>query len=144
MRYCPSLIAHCLQVVVGPIGDWPAPHKVLLIVAWSDVGRCCYIQAGAMGYSKPYEWAHLSEVPFRALNKPLSQASVAVITFAAPIELDKGDQGPGAPMDPAAAFHKIYSAPSNGAPELGISHLHYDRAHVRAADEGAIPRALEG
>ena len=34
-----------------------------------------------MGYSKPYEWAHLFEVPFRALNKPLSQASVAVITF---------------------------------------------------------------
>ena len=92
----------------------------------------------AMGYPKPYEWAHFAEVPFAALDKPLNQASVTVITTAAPIAPGKGDQGPGAAMNPAAALHQIYSAPSGDAPELGMSHLHYDRAHTKATDQGAF------
>jgi len=113
--------------------DFAAAHDIA--VSYMERSREYYL---AMGYSKPYVWAHLAEVPFTALDKPLSQASITVITTAAPIEPGKGDQGPGAPMNPAAAFHKIYSAPTDAAPELGISHLHYDRAHVRAADQRAF------
>ena len=104
-------------------------------VCYMDRSREFYL---AMGYPKPYEWAHLAAVPFTPLGKPLDQASVAVLTTAAPIEADKGEQGPGAPMNRAAAFYKIYSAPSDAAPELGISHLHYDRAHTSASDERAF------
>ena len=51
----------------------------------------------ALGYGAPYEWSHYDEVPFAPLNKPLTQARVALITTAAPYQPDKGDQGPGAP-----------------------------------------------
>ncbi len=110
-----------------------AAHDVA--VPYIDRSREYYL---AMGYPKPYEWAHFAEVPFTALDKPLHQTSVTVITTAAPITPGKGVQGAGAAMNPAAAFHEIYSASSGDAPELGISHLHYDRAHTRAADQGAF------
>lgn len=92
----------------------------------------------AMGYPKPYEWAHLGEVAFAPLEQPLSQTNITVITTAAPIEPGKGDQGANAAMNPAAAFDRVYSAPSQDAPTLGISHLHYDRGHTDAADNGAF------
>ena len=92
----------------------------------------------AMGYPRPYVWAHLEEVAFTPLGKPLSQTSVTIITTASPIEPCKGDQGANAAMNPAAAFGKVYSAPSKDAPVLGISHLHYDRGHTDAADSGAF------
>jgi len=104
-------------------------------VSYIDRSRNYYL---AMGYPKPYEWAHLAEVPFTPLEKPLAQASATLITTASPVEPGKGDQGPGAPVNRAAAFDKIYSAPSDNAPELGISHLHYDRAHTNGADTRAF------
>ena len=92
----------------------------------------------AMGYPKPYEWAHQAEVAFTPLEKPLNRTSITVITTAAPITPGKGEQGANAAMNPAAAFEKVYSAPSKDAPVLGISHLHYDRGHTDAADNGAF------
>lgn len=113
--------------------DVAAEHDVA--VCYIDRSREFYL---AMGYTKPYVWAHLAEVAFTPLDKALSQADVSVITTAAPIEPGKGEQGPGAPMNRAAAFDEIYSAPSGDAPELGISHLHYDRSHTSAADTRAF------
>lgn len=109
------------------------PHDVA--VSYMERSRDYYL---ALGYPKPYEWAHLAEVPFTPLPKPLDQATVTVITTAAPITPDKGDQGPGAAMNPAAAFPEVYSAPTDDPPELGISHLHYDRIHAPAVDQRAF------
>ena len=47
----------------------------------------------AMGYPKPYEWAHQAEVAFTPLEKPLNRTSITVITTAAPITPGKGEQG---------------------------------------------------
>ncbi len=116
----------------NPLG-FAAAHDVA--VSYMDRSREYYL---AMGYPKPYVWAHLEEVPFTPLEKPLSQASITVITTAAPIEDGKGEQGPGTAMNPAAAFDKVYSAPTKEAPELGISHLHYDRRHTDAGDNRAF------
>ena len=62
----------------------------------------------ALGYGAPYEWAHYSEVPFRRLDKPLSEGRVTIITTAAPYQPDKGDQGPGARYNAAAKFYSVY------------------------------------
>ena len=51
-----------------------------------------------LGYGAPYEWAHYAEVPFTRLARPLTAARVALVTTAAPYQPDKGDQGPGAPV----------------------------------------------
>ena len=63
----------------------------------------------ALGYGAPYEWAHYAEVPFHRLARPLTQASVAIVTTAAPYQPDRGDQGPGAPYNAAAKFFTVYS-----------------------------------
>ena len=49
----------------------------------------------ALGYGTPYQWAHYAEVPFQPLRKPLASCRVALVTTAAPVQPDKGDQGPG-------------------------------------------------
>lgn len=89
----------------------------------------------AMGYPKPYDWAHLTEVAFTPLKKPLSQSKLSIVTTAAPIDPDKGDQGPGAPMNPKASFDDVYTASTDNPPALGISHVHYDRKHAAIADQ---------
>ena len=50
----------------------------------------------ALGYGNPYRWAQYAAVPFTKLEKPLSELNVALITTAAPLKSDAGDQGPGA------------------------------------------------
>ncbi len=92
----------------------------------------------ALGYPKPYNWAHLADVAFTPLKKPLDRSSITVITTAAPVANGKGDQRPGAPMNPAAQLNEIFSAPRADPPALGISHLHYDRAHTDGADQGVL------
>ncbi len=104
-------------------------------VPYIDRSRSYYL---AMGYPKPYVWAHMAEVPFAPLEKPLNQCSISVITTASPIEEDRGDQGPGARMNPAAMRTEVYSEPAHEPPALGISHLHYDRAHTDGSDRGAL------
>ncbi len=91
----------------------------------------------ALGNDNPYRWAQYDEVPFTPLARPLAEARIALVTTAAPIRPDKGDQGPGAPYNGGAKFYRVYSDDTAGEPELGISHLGYDRLHTTAAD----PRA---
>ena len=88
----------------------------------------------ALGYGKPYVWAHYVSVPFTPLTKPLSDCRLALVTTAAPYQPGKGDQGPGAPYNGAAKFHAVYSLPSAVEPDLRISHISYDRQHTTAED----------
>jgi hypothetical protein len=89
-----------------------------------------------LGYGAPYEWAHYAEVPFHRLAKPLAQASVAIVTTAAPHQPGKGDQGPGAPYNAAAKFYAVYSGDTGKDHDLRISHIAIDRKHTTAEDPG--------
>lgn len=88
----------------------------------------------ALGYDKPYRWAHFDDVPFTPLAKPLAGARVALITTAAPYQPGVGDQGPGAPYNAAAKFYTVYSGATDATHDLRISHVGYDRAHTTAED----------
>ena len=88
----------------------------------------------ALGYEKPYEWAHYAEVPFQPLRKPLAASRVALVTTAAPYQPGKGEQGPGAAYNAAAKFYQVYSGDAAGEPDLRISHVGYDRKHSTAED----------
>ena len=87
-----------------------------------------------LGYGKPYRWAQYGDVPFKALEKPLSESKVALVTTAAPYQPDKGDQGPGAPYNSAAKFYTVYTGPTAADPDLRISHIGIDRKHTTAED----------
>jgi D-proline reductase (dithiol) PrdB len=88
----------------------------------------------ALGYDNLYRWAHFTDVPFTLLRTPLAEASVGLITTAAPYQQEAGDQGPGAAYNAAAKFYQVYSGATDTIPDLRISHLGYDRAHSTAAD----------
>lgn len=88
----------------------------------------------ALGYDNPYRWAHFTEVPFTPLRKPLAQSRVGLVTTAAPLRPEAGDQGPGAPYNAAAKFYQVYSVTTDEVPDLRISHVGYDRKHTSAAD----------
>src|SRR3954465_3614879 len=90
----------------------------------------------ALGYGAPYRWAHYAEAPFHPLAKPFSLCRLTIITTAAPFQPDKGDQGPGAPYNPAAKFFTVYSGDSSVDHDLRISHVAIDRAHTSAEDPG--------
>jgi D-proline reductase (dithiol) PrdB len=91
----------------------------------------------ALGYGPPYEWAHYASVPFKALNKPLSECRVTIITTAAPYQPGKGEQGSGAPYNAAAKFYRVYSDDTRRDPDLRISHVAIDRHHTTAEDLAA-------
>jgi len=90
----------------------------------------------ALGYGALYEWARYADVPFRPLEKPLSDCSVALITTAAPYRPDKGDQGPRAPYNASAKFYAVYSGDTALDHDLRISHIAIDRKHTTAEDPG--------
>jgi D-proline reductase (dithiol) PrdB len=90
----------------------------------------------ALGYPTPYRWASFEDVPFTRLSKPLDEATISIITTAAPYQSDKGDQGPGAPYNAAAKFLKVYSRSTRTDPDLRISHVAIDRDHTSARDQG--------
>src|SRR5688500_16550981 len=77
----------------------------------------------ALGYDKPYRWAHFEDVPCTPLAKPLAQSRLALITTAAPFQPDAGDQGPGSTLNAAAKFYRAYSAPTDTTPDLRIAHV---------------------
>jgi D-proline reductase (dithiol) PrdB len=87
----------------------------------------------ALGFPA-YRWAHFVDVPFTPLRTPLARARVGLITTAAAFQPGAGDQGPGAPYNPSAKFYEVYSLATESAPDLGISHVAYDRIHTSAAD----------
>ncbi len=88
----------------------------------------------ALGYDEAYRWAHFAEVPFARLGKPLSDCRIGLVTTAAPFDPAHGDQGPGAPYNAAAKFHRAYARPTHASPEVRISHVTYDRTHTSAKD----------
>lgn len=91
----------------------------------------------ALGYEKPYEWAQATDVPFHPLAGPLAEATVAIVTTAAPYRPGKGDQGPGAAYNGAAKFFEVYSAGTDTEPDLRIAHIAIDRDHTTAEDQGS-------
>ena len=91
----------------------------------------------ALGYDKPYRWAHFESVPFTPLSKPLVECKVGIVCTAAPFQKDKGDQGPGAPYNASAKFFSVYRLPLQPKPDLRISHIGIDRDHTTAEDPGS-------
>lgn len=87
-----------------------------------------------LGYGKPYRWAQYADVPFTALEKPLANSQVSLVTTAAPYQPDKGDQGPGAPYNAAAKFYRVYTDKTDSDPDLRVSHIGIDRKHTTAED----------
>ncbi len=90
-----------------------------------------------LGYGEPYQWAHFDSVPFTPLEKSLAQSTIGIVTTAVPYRADKGEQGPGATYNGAAKFFSVYSESTATEPQLGISHIGYDRAHTTAKDQGS-------
>lgn len=88
----------------------------------------------ALGYDNPYRWAHYLDVPFQALNKPLSQSTLTLITTASPYDPTKGDQGPGAPYNARAKFYEVYSGETALDHDVRISHVSIDRKHTAMTD----------
>ncbi|MBL9033965.1 MAG: hypothetical protein JNN33_04320 [Rhodospirillaceae bacterium] len=88
----------------------------------------------ALGYAEPYRWAHCAEVPFTKLRKPLAACRIGLVTTAALYDPALGDQGPGAPYNAAAKFHRVYAHSTAGTPNLRIAHVTYDRTHTSAVD----------
>ena len=98
----------------------------------------------AQGY-KPYRWARFADVPFCRLDKPLADSRVVLITTAAPLKENAGDQGPGAAYNADAKFFEVFTQPLAPVPDLRISHIGYDRKHCQATDPNTwLPvKALE-
>src|SRR6195952_2841016 len=90
----------------------------------------------AIGYATPYRWAHYLAAPFTPLSKKLGEATVAIVTTAAPYQPGKGDQGPGAAYNGSAKFYSVYSGDTSHDHDLRISHIGYDRTHTTATDSG--------
>jgi D-proline reductase (dithiol) PrdB len=87
-----------------------------------------------LGYGAPYEWASHDVVPFAPLQKPLSEARIAIVTTAAPFQPHKGDQGPGAPYNGESKFFQVYATAIDPFPDLRIAHIAIDRAHTKGSD----------
>jgi D-proline reductase (dithiol) PrdB len=109
----------------APAHDAPIPYRQRV--------RDYYV---GLGYGAPYEWAHYADVPFHRLRKPLAEATLTIVTTAAPYQPDKGNQGPGAPYNAAAKFFTVYSGDTARDHDLRISHIAIDRNHTSAEDPG--------
>jgi D-proline reductase (dithiol) PrdB len=90
----------------------------------------------ALGYDNPYRWAHFADVPFQRLAQPLAQATVALVTTAAPYLPDKGPQGKGAPFNAAAKFFKVYTGDARLDHDLRNTHVSIDFKHSTREDSG--------
>jgi len=108
-------------------------HRDDAPIAYMARTRAYYL---ALGYDNPYSWAHFDTVPFHPLAKPLTEATLAIVTTAAPFQPGKGDQGPGAAYNAAAKFTRVYESSTAVMPDLRISHIAIDRDHTTAEDIG--------
>ena len=88
----------------------------------------------ALGYEKPYVWAHYTDVPFAPLQKPLQNSVIGLITTAVPFNPLKGDQGSGAAYNASAKFYEPYTLLSDGDPDLRIAHVGIDRQHANMVE----------
>ena len=124
---------HSVSEPVAAGGGPDAPEGAGPPIPYMQRTRAYYL---ALGYDNPYRWSRYRDVPFAALQEPLAQSSVALVTTAAPYRPELGDQGPGAAYNGAAKFFEVYSAPAGpeATPDLRISHVSYDRTHTSAKD----------
>lgn len=91
-------------------------------VSYIDKSREYY---AARGYANPYRWACFDDVPFAALQRPLSQSAVTLITTAHLIPAD-GE---------TAWLHEVYSVPSDAPPRgLTTDGLFWDRQATHTED----------
>ncbi len=91
----------------------------------------------ALGYEDAYRWAHFADAPFTPLRKPLKECRIGLVTTAVPYDPAHGEQGPGAPYNAAAKFHRAYAHAIDGNPDVRIAHVTYDRTHTTAEDQGS-------
>jgi hypothetical protein len=90
----------------------------------------------ALGYGAPYEWAHFAEVPFQTLRKPLAEASVTIITTAAPYRAEAGLLDKSSAYHAAAKFFSVYAGDTQREHDLRITHVAIDFKHTTAEDSG--------
>ncbi|MBL8556866.1 MAG: hypothetical protein JNL41_21520 [Phenylobacterium sp.] len=84
---------------------------------------------GALGY-RPYRYAQFRDVPFAPLGRRLGDATVALLTTAAPYRPELGAQGADAPYNAAAKFYDVWSGDAAAEHDLRVSHVAVDRAHL--------------
>lgn len=81
----------------------------------------------AQGYAKDYQWAHHSSTPLHPLDKPLSGATVSVITTAMP----DTEQG--------RAQRKVYASPCIPPPaSMYTAELSWDKKTTHTNDVGSF------
>ena len=91
-------------------------------VSYIDKSRERYI---SLGYGNPYRWAHFDHVPFARLAKPMSDATVTLITTAMPMPASADDF-----IDRA-----VHSIPSDPPPvRLNTDGLFWDRNATHTDD----------
>ena len=90
-------------------------------VSYIDKSREYY---AARGYANPYRWARFDDVPFVALQRPLSQSVVTLITTAHLIRDGQTEWR-----------HEVYSVPSDEVPAgLTTDGLFWDRQATHTED----------
>ena len=96
-------------------------------VSYIDRTRLYY---AALGYPRPYVYAHHHDVPFAPLAKPLSESRVALVTTASPW-CD----------DPADHVHAVWSGSSATPPDkLFTDNLAWDKESTHTRDvESFLP-----
>ncbi len=89
----------------------------------------------ALGYGNPYRWAHYTDAPFHALDKPLSQCKATLVTTAAPNRPERPMEA-GSAYHEGVRFHAVYSADTTVDHDLVIDHVAIDFKHTSMADSG--------
>lgn len=94
-----------------------------LSVSYIDKSRNYY---RALGYPRPYRWAHSDDVPFATLRRPLSEAAVTLVTTAMPPrDENEGEAAPAA----------VCSVPADDPPARLSTHgLFWDRQATHTED----------
>jgi D-proline reductase (dithiol) PrdB len=91
-------------------------------VSYIDKSREYYT---ARGYGNPYRWAHFDDVPFTALQRPLADSVVTLITTAHQIPVE-GE---------TPSLHAVHSVPSDDPPaRLNTDGLFWDRQATHTED----------
>lgn len=95
-------------------------------VSYIDRTRAHY---AALGYEKPYAYAHHEDVPFARLSKPLSDCRVALLTTASPWQDNASQQ------QKRFVRREVWSAQSATPPErLFTDNLAWDKESTHTRD----------
>lgn len=107
----------------------------------------------ALGYEKDYVWAHFGDAPFKRLGKPLSAATVALITTAGPPDRSNRDannrkqvwsgsvNAPPATFDTDVAWDKESTTTEDRESYLPIDAM---KSHVASGLIGALAPRFHG